>query len=347
MHKRARRIAAGLAIAIGCMVTAVSHFDRQAQAADPFKSSVAPNPLSVSLIVMPHPDDEMEAWSLIENSPNNYKVFVFVTRGNSTGHCKTSAGLQSLQTQWGEIDPTPNTGVTWPLSQDECSTLRMRSTVNFLNAMSLQDSYLPSALHRVTTIRLPLNGVRLPSGDNSAEVYDGGKYGKVIFFNLTDGTVSKPGVDWVVQSVMGNKPELGIPTNLPVYNILGPFANNIPYPRCSLYPHPDHEAVHQALYHTNFGVTGYQAGATCVTDRDAVLTKDVTQASWERAFALDRTTLQRQGLFEQHYGWLNSDLTGWNDNPSTVTQVVLGALPHTPFMRHQSFWKRYGGQGSW
>lgn len=335
-----------MALAAFGLVTAT---DRPVKAADPATrpAAIAPAPISVSMVVMPHPDDEMEAWSLIENSSNNYKVFVFVTRGNSTKHCQTPARLEALQPAWGEIDPTPGTGVSFPLSREECSTLRMKSTVQFLNAMNTQDPYLPSTIQQVATMHLPLNGTTLPSGDNSVEVYDGGKYGRVLFFNLTDGTVTKAGVDWVVYSVMNHKSELGIPTNLPVYNVLGPFYNDGRYKDCTTYAHPDHFAVHDAMYHSNYGVSGYQAAATCATDRDAVMTKDVTQTSWDAAFALDQSTRQRLGLFEQHYGWLNPDLSGWNDNPSTSTQLVRGPLAHTPFMRHQSFWKRYGRQGSW
>ena len=40
------------------------------------------------IAVFPHPDDEFQAWSLLEDRPDQYKVFVFGTRGESSGYCE-------------------------------------------------------------------------------------------------------------------------------------------------------------------------------------------------------------------------------------------------------------------
>ena len=44
-------------------------------------------PDKVSYIVVPHPDDEMQAWSLIENTPDIYEVYIVMTRGEQSFYC--------------------------------------------------------------------------------------------------------------------------------------------------------------------------------------------------------------------------------------------------------------------
>jgi hypothetical protein len=49
-------------------------------------------PSEISLVVLPHPDDEISAWSMIENTPSDYKVFVDLTQGESIGACDPRIG---------------------------------------------------------------------------------------------------------------------------------------------------------------------------------------------------------------------------------------------------------------
>lgn len=321
-----------------------SHPEAQPQALAP---AGAGKPSALSLVVMPHPDDEMEAWSQIENSPTNYKVFVYLTRGNGTSYCRNAAGLLGLNANLGEVDPRGTTKFSYPLSDAACAQLRMRSTVGFLNAMSTKDRSLPTNLRWVKSVKLPVAKAIVPSdGDNSVEVYDGGTYGRVLFFNVHDGRVSKANTDWVIRSVLANKATLGVPASLPVRTIVGPFANRS-YGQCSTYPHPDHVAVHQSVYGTDFKVTGYQSAATCASDPEAVTHRNVTAASWANAFAINPVTQQRLGAFERHYGWLNGyRVGGWVDIPDADTQLLHGVDTKAPFMRSQSFWRRFGSQGS-
>src|ERR671917_1265731 len=57
-------------------------------------------------VVVPHPDDEFSAWSLIEKSHDNYPVFIVLTRGERTRYCAPE-GKVALQVNLGEDKPSP------------------------------------------------------------------------------------------------------------------------------------------------------------------------------------------------------------------------------------------------
>ncbi len=58
-------------------------------------------PSELSLVVVPHPDDEISSWSMIENTPSDYKVFIDLTQGEDIGSCDSRSG------PW-TYDKTPN-----------------------------------------------------------------------------------------------------------------------------------------------------------------------------------------------------------------------------------------------
>lgn len=281
-----------------------------------------PEPSAMSYIVLPHPDDEWQAWSLIENSPANYKVFISTTEGEQSGYC-------DLPREGTHPRPMPYPTGKWT---PECGDARMNSWLGFLTKMSEHDPTIPGDWGEMELVGpLPAIGFDLSTDDGGvvapanrmARVWvDDDDRGAAISFDLGDGDLTVQEVEWAVRTVMNNRDELGIDDDLPIYNIIGTFAHNGSYgAQCALYTHPDHRAVHVALYSINFGVTGYQTAATCSTDPDEARTKlvsfDSTVTAWNGP----------EFAFQTNYGWLGG-------YPITYYQDKL-------FMRTQSFWTRF------
>lgn len=279
---------------------------------------LAPGAQSASYILAPHPDDEWQGWSYIENSPGNYKVFVLLTRGEESGYCDNPVTA-----------PPAGTNGRW---SEECATSRVVSWLGFLTAMSGEDPTIPGdwgPAHR--TAPFPTNGTALNRVDGGvqrattahADVYvDQGGRGAAVVFDLGDGDLTDAETIWAFRTVLNNRAALGIDTTLPNWNAIGPYYNRI-YPGCTVYAHADHYAVHRALYHTDFGLAGYQAAPTCRTDPDVFRSRVVTQPMTEKAWAPG-------GHFRTAYSWLRQDWAfAWNPNQSTT------------FMQYQSFWHRH------
>lgn len=306
---------------------------------------MAAGPYNTSMIVMPHPDDEIEAWSLIENSPANYKVFVYLTQGEQTTYCEPDLYQKSFEPHYGEVAPAATPLGKWTNS---CTTARISSTLGYMNKMAHYDETIPNgfSLNDYTTVTLPnpngyghidsTNNANPVISDGTVRVYTGDNgYGKILFFNLGDGDLTQQEVEWAVSSVMANRSLFDLPS-YPFYNAIGNFYNKN-YSNCAVYSHPDHLAVHKALYYRNFGFTAYQTAATCETDPDTVRTRNVTWVPWSHAM-LVRNDGTRYGYLQKYYGWLRyveaNPAGGWPYDGSLTTQ-------NKTFMRHQSFWQRF------
>ena len=276
-------------------------------------------PSQMSYVVVPHPDDEWQAWALVENSPANYKVFVSMTEGEQSGYCdKPAAGIQ----------PTPAPAGKW---SENCALARMNSWLGFFTKMSATDPTIPGDWDTVReTVALPANGYALSTDDGGSiaaadrkahVAVDKRGRGAAVMFNLGDGDLTTKEVEWAIKAVLGNRAALGINTTLPSYNILGSFSHGGSYgSSCYTYPHPDHYAVHKVLYSYNFGTVGYQSAATCSKDGDTARTKTVTSKSVNAAWS-------STGAFKTQYGWLGG--------------YALSADQRKLFMAPQSFWQRY------
>ena len=332
------------ALAVGVVAVAV--------ASSPLGSSGGPN--KMSYIVVPHPDDETQAWSLIEDSTGNYKVFIMLTRGEQSYYC----GSPGYDEGTGEAAPDP-----WPEGKwtPTCEQARMNSFFDFMAAMALTDDALPASF--------TYGGVKGPFDALGTEVcrYDVGDcvadlgaevwtspIAAVVWFNLGDGDVTTEEVEWAVTTVRDNRAELGINDSLRNHNLIGAsYWNGGPdggpgggadggsddgpdggangsYPDCSDYAHPDHGAVHKALWQTDFEV-GYQAVATCATDPDVTRREEVSLAHFDDAFKTSGA--MPLGAHPVHYGWL---LDG---NPGYYQGDYDGQA--TDFHRHQTFWVRF------
>lgn len=211
--------------------------------------------------------------------------------------------------------------------------------MNFLNVMAQNDSTLPGNLqYQGVSAALPESGVdvcrRDSEGtggactvrDRTARVWTAPNgMGALVMFNLGDGDLTKEEVMWAIESVQNNRSLLGLNSTLPDYNIIGASYRNRARTACIQYDHPDHQAVHQALWDHDFGVT-HQWGATCASDPDSYRSGSVTAKGVDDAFKIGGDG-KRIGAHVNNYGWLASpyypiDLT---------TQREL-------FHKNQTFW---------
>jgi len=286
-------------------------------------------PNKVSYIVIPHPDDEFQTAMMTQDSPDNYQVTITMTHGEQTSYCNPAALKVSLQAK--EIPPTPLPTSQWSPS---CDAARLNSWVGYMTEMSKTDPGTPG---NVTDLGnrgpFPANGVpisRVDGGgkvvvDRTAHVWlDKQGRGALVAFDLGDGDLTPAEVSWAVKTVRDNRAALGLNTTLPNWNVLGAYSNE-GYPGCDVYTHPDHRAVHVALWNTDFRMH-YQAAATCKSDPDAIRTGTVDQAYLNAAFNPNGVT----GAHEEHYGWLN-------ETAYAVSRTNQSDL----FMAPQSFWIRW------
>ena len=264
-------------------------------------------------VLVPHPDDEFSAWSLIQDSTENYPVFVLLTHGEATGMCDG----HGLQVDLGERVPQPQpfTG----MYTKNCAAQRLDSWHAFLDAIAEIDSSLdsPAFVGQVA-------GFGLWVGERSARViFDGG-----------DGRLSPQSVTDALQAVRANRDRFPVQRE---DGVIGAAYYNSHYPGAWRYAHPDHLAVHRALFDTDQGLPGRQWGLTAHSDPDAAPPHGRTGQTRPDIFAAAMSVApagQRTGLFQQAYGWLGF----WPDGgrwPAPETDAEPG------LSRTQTFWQRY------
>lgn len=268
-------------------------------------------------IVIPHPDDEFEAWSLVENACDNYPVFLLCTHGEAT---RMGDG-RGYQGELGEWLPLPQ-----PWAGPHTETLRaqrLHSWHAFFDAMAETDPHLDRAPDYQGEFTDGPSPFRLWVGEDSARVvFDGG-----------DGRLTAEFVTAAIQRTR----ELRF-THFPLqreYALIGASYYNSSYSGV-YYAHADHRAVHVALWATDQGVPGPQWCRTAASDPDVAATggrtDEITPATYQTAMAIDPLTGQRTGLVQAAYGWLGP-AEGWEPGETDATVF---------FSRRQSFWRRFG-----
>lgn len=289
-----------------------------------------------TIYVMPHPDDEFQFWSILERHPDEYSVLVSLTRGEETRFCEPSNWSTSLQVYLGEATPTPEPTGKWTA---ECEEARINSLLGFMHTMSAENPAIPGEFAAPTTVVLDpgdegLTPCRIDDGvkDCSEAVRevkiwrDVEERGAVVSFNLGDGDLEEPEVEWALRSLLDNQ-EQWFEVAAPARSLVGSFASPATA-RCYSYPHSDHAAIHETLWNVNFEV-GPQLAATCFLDPRQTLTARVSKASARAAFSLGDQG-ERLGAHEIHYGWLHAQ-----------TYPLAHVRQSSLFHRVQSFWVRF------
>lgn len=296
-------------------------------------TAVLPTPTRVDYIVVPHPGDEFQAWSLIEDDPTSYKVFILATRGEESSSCEPGAHRRAWQPRLEPpADPVPRG--RWTAS---CEKAALGSWVRFFTEQARSDPTLPSALRHTGSVRsLPDDAGRVcrKDGDKpcrtntSAEVWvDEVGRGALVAFDLGHGDLTRLEVAWAVRTVRQHRAELGLDISLSNGGLIGAAFANRAYD-CVEHTDPDHRAVHEALYETDFNL-GFQAAATCADDPDVAWSRVVSPASADAAFAVAEDGT-RTGSHTAAYGWMSR-------SPARLDRRAQRSLFHT----HQEFWVRF------
>lgn len=225
--------------------------------------------------VLAHPDDEYASWSLIENSPANYKVFVVCTRGAQANACDNPA------VDPGEDAPAPNP--PGGKGSSGCKTARLNSFRNFLRYMNAIDPYVQDPGNADGTGPLPgASGYTIQSNT----------YCAALFCDYPDGGLTQANVRECI-SAARNERGNWIPS-LPEYVIIG----------CWPYSHVDHNAVRDHLVST-----AYSGIARWVTDPQKVLSNrrsdEIDLATHNHAF-VSSPSATNIGAFQRAYGWLQT-----------------------------------------
>lgn len=289
-------------------------------------------PRRIVLVAAPHPDDEAQAWALLEREKDAYVVFVVMTLGEATNFCAPE--LPGFDEGTGEAAPTPAPAGR---NSDTCAEARYTSMLRFIEAAGEATGVVPAELGRTRTVG-PLGA---PDGvcrkddtdscterDTEARVVTGDR-GAIVAFDLGDGDLTEEETRWALRTTIDNREALGIDASLPVERVIAAayYWDDASFAGCLAYPHPDHKAVADAVYAGGFGVSD-RAGATCAGDDRASLQRDITDRSWDALFEV-RPDGTRVGAHPVSYGWLldpyyPADETG---------QATL-------FHREQSYWVR-------
>lgn len=298
----------------------------------PYADTAQAAPGQISYILLPHPDDDYQTWSLVTGSSSNYKVFIHMTQGEQSGYCEPNGkygyegpGSPVQEYNRGEINPL-GTGTNIWIARwtDTCENARMQGTLAFLRTRAVSDPAIPGGsfteLPPPTLTGYTRSGLAPRRFDNDFNTGSGSisrgvrvfrasnGMGTVIFFDLGDLDVKKEEVEWAVGKVRQYKSAFGIPTNLPEYNAVAAYSHLTGrYENCMAYDHPDHRAVHEATWEYDLLSGRPRHARTCSKDPDVDPGRTRALSQAEHAAILEGTYSTRRGIFQQRYGWLAED----------------------------------------
>ncbi|HMK12199.1 MAG TPA: hypothetical protein VK461_11495 [Acidimicrobiales bacterium] len=324
-------------------VPVAPEFVTPATGGQPPTSVVAPaSPdLKIRYIVIPHPDDEFEAWSMVANDTTHYIVFILLTRGEYSQFCNGS-GIPEQQQERGEREPQPQPFMGEGTSS--CAQQRVDAWSSFLDARGGVESSIgrPGFLGQFD-MNLPA-GATLPSKIDSAGqripattylLWVGDKSARFVF-DFGDRDLSLNEVVLGIQTVRDLRFRV-----LPVTDeddlVAGAYFNDSFDPSIR-YQHPDHKAVQEAIKEFDFQMPGPQWGRTVPEDPDVAETLEVPPSIYCAVMCVDPDPIDpvtnpdalRTGTLQADYGWL-----------APVYWVGAELPSGSIFSREQSFWKRF------
>lgn len=285
----------------------------------------------IRYVVVPHPDDEFSAWSFVGGRGDHYVVFVLLTRGEDTRFCDG----HGFQPTYGEREPHP---AGWPGRRTAaCAAKRLDAFGAFLDRMAELDPSLDVPGPPVTLRGAPGPGGFVPTrpagvGRVPATEFQlavGARTARALF-DLGDGDLTAEEVTWAIQAVRAVRDRFPVSAE---DDVVGAAYRNAGYPDAVVYDHPDHRAVHQALYGTDQGTPGPQWGRTVATDPERAESLSVPDALYCQVLCVSPYNSRgawRVGALQWAYGWLADDY--WSADPAKGSSV---------FSRSQDFWQRF------
>jgi len=276
-------------------------------------------PTSVLYVVLPHPDDEFEVWSQVQDTPDVYKVFVLLTHGEESANC-----LPTMPGYDPAVEPAPSP-LPLGLWTTTCEEARLNSWRDFLSDMSDTDPSVPGTfrdrgrVERLASRSAPVcrrdaDTSTCARRDRGARLWtDTAGHGSLVVFDLGDRDLTSQEVVWAMRTVRDNPTKLGIDPSLPSRGVVGSYANT-DHAGCFTYGHPDHLAVSEALIGTDLGL-GPQLAATAKDDPRATVTGTVSTGPLVAAFGWDGST----GAHARRYGWL------WREDADALTSGRVDA----------------------
>jgi len=283
-------------------------------------------PSRLRYVLVPHPDDEFDAWSLLADETDHYKVLILLTRGEHSGF----ADGHAIKTGHRMIvpDPRPSPGCTPSVKK----AARLGAWHGFLDDMGLIDWTLGTC-PRSLQIPDPVSG-----GPYTFDLRIGPRSARAAF-DLGDGTLSPARVIGALRAVRAVRSEF--PTQVED-DVVGAAYNNVAFPDAVLYHHSDHVAVQDALRSSKGGLTGPAYVRTVPSDPAVALTETMPERIYQAAMAMSaipadpllNPDADAYGAFQRHYGWLAFDMRSKSETaywPTGDTAAV------TPFCRTQTF----------
>lgn len=340
------------------------------------------NQPTIQIILTPHPDDEVQAWSALSASPNIYNVFITVTNGEATGFCKPEIVQSTLEKA--NSDFYPSTLQTIVNSSDQaavaaaCREARAESWNHFLDRAS--------TLNRSTALGDDVAAETLQAGGTKTRAWVGSNSARFMA-DLGDGKVTSEGVENVVKDVLQERGKM-LP-DLKLSNIVIAAYYNDPLLKSSDgshssaaaydYPHPDHKAVQDAAVNlASFTSEGVWVTTHPFDDRatlmstipksefDALMDNTAADGTrwdgWKRAFApfrfevgsnpparipafryADGTTAEFEELKTLKHTGIHQEAYGWLAAATWIPGEYNLAGSGALFARHQFFIQIEGG----
>jgi hypothetical protein len=269
---------------------------------------------SIRYLLVPHPDDEAQSWSLVEDR-SIYPVFILLTHGEATRQCRPEQLMSSLQTGEGEV--APPTMPTAPRSPS-CAEARLGSWHRFFSDVaSWDDRFKRSEAQGPRQLDSPCPAC-------SRQAYDlwlGAGSARLIFdFGDRDLTIEevRAALDearlLASRGTFGDRDEDGVVGAAYASEELG----------CAFYDHPDHVTVHSALRDGDLAV-GHRMWTRTSSCVEGARPFTLTDDAYRRLFAGDHGD---PGLVSRVYGWLA--VGTWPVGPDDRVRPGRSADPFDP-----------------
>lgn len=238
----------------------------------PLASAQPAGVTNIDYIFSAHPDDEYQGYSRIDGVTDDYRVFVYMTRGEQSSYCRTAsdpelhyAAYQEGQGPWGyqgpnaavpqfdrgELEPRFNGLSPWGGQWTPgCVEARVQGTLLMLDALAAQDTGQPvtfdkrgrfyGGLYYNSSVVVPRrydshSNVDNPTGiTNYVNVYlaSNGR-GAAVFFDLGDADLTQSEARWALDTTLARGGEWGFPA-LTRDDVMANYYNRS-HPECFLY----------------------------------------------------------------------------------------------------------------